>query len=741
MKSSKIILVLLLASKLFLAQTIGTWNIYSDLKYVNSMNLDGSSIWAASNGGVFKFDSFDSSFKIFSKANGMNSQNATSILIDNSKNIWIGFGEGFINVINKNDFSLTKIVDIYNTNKGKKQINDLSISSDSVLVSIDFGLSIINSKTFSLLDSYLKFGSFFSEIKVYNAIKNKNTIYVLTEMGVAIQKAGATNLAAPESWNNYYFINHIPASSASKMVLFNNEIYLASSNGIIKFSNGTWQTLILDRKKIKDLFFFNNEMYFITNNELYKYNNNSIEKLYENSDLVFNKIIVANQKIYIATNEGIFEYQNNLTKQIIPNGPGSNSFLNLTTSTNGELWVATGKDVTGKGFYKFDGEKWFNYNTKNIPSLPTNAIYNIYVGKDSAIYLATWGFGAGVFKKNNLTIYNNANSGMVGIPANDKFLVISDIKQDSKGNTWFVNPLSAAGKPLSVLTPQNKWYHFSFTNPVISTNEFLDKMVIDQYDTKWFFAIQGNRGLYYFNEKGTFENFSDDTQGFIGKSDGLSSDIISCLAVDKRGAIWIGTNVGVNVISDPQKPKSTLTTLVGFAVRSQNVNCIAVDPINQKWIGTNNGVFVLSSDGYQLIKQYNSKNSPLPDDNITSIAFDSKSGMVFIGTDYGLATLKTEFIQPEETFNELSIYPSPFIIGNNEKNIVTIEGLIANCIIKILKINGEVIREYESPGGKMAFWDGRDKEGNLVSSGVYYIVAYDNEANNVKTSKIAVIRK
>lgn len=741
MKSSKIMIVFFLTTKILFAQAIGSWNIYSDLKNVNSIILDESFIWAASSGGVFSFNLIDSSYKIFSKANGLNSQNATSILFDNSKNVWVGFGEGFINVINKKDFVETKIVDIYNTNRGKKQINDLFLSNDSVLVSFDFGLSIINSKTFSLLDSYLKFGSFSSEIKVYNALKNKNTIYVLTEMGVAVQKTGATNLAAPESWDNYYFINHIPASTASKMVLFNNEIYLASSNGIVKFSNGNWQTLLFNSTKIKDLYFMNNDLYFITNNELYKFTNNSAEKLYENYYLVFNKVLVTNNKVYLATDQGIIELKNNSTNQIIPNGPGSNSFLNLVTSSNGELWVATGKDISGKGFYKFDGEKWFNYNTKTLSTLPTNAIYNIFAGKDSTIYLATWGFGAGAFKKNNLTIYNNSNSGMVGIPANDKFLVISDIKQDTKGNTWFVNPLSAVGKPLSVLTSQNKWYHFSFTNPIISTNEFLDKMVIDQYETKWFFSIQGNRGIYYFNEKGTFENLSDDTQGFIGKSDGLSSDIISCLSVDKRGSIWIGTNVGVNVILDPQKPKATLTTLVGFAVRNQNVNCIAVDPINQKWIGTNNGVFVLSSDGYQLIKQYNSKNSPLPDDNITSIAFDSKSGKVFIGTDYGLASLKTEFIQPEESFNEINIYPSPFIVGSNEKNIVTIEGLIANSSIKIIKINGELINEFESPGGKIAFWDGRDKNGNLVSSGVYYIVAYDSEANNLKTSKIAVIRK
>lgn len=740
MKIKAFILVFLTTYVFLSAQNIGKWNIYSDLKNLNSISFKENRIWAAASGGIFNFSLSDSTFSTFSKANGLSSQNATSINVDNENKIWIGFGEGFINIIN-NQGSIKKIVDIYNTNRSQKRINDFFISGDSILVSIDFGLSVINSKTLSLIDSYLKFGSFNSEIKVINSLKLNNLIYVLTESGVAIQKNGSNNLAAPESWINFYFGNQIPASSASKIFSYKNEIYLASSNGIIKFNNGSWQSLLLNTTKIKDLIFFGNDLYFITENQLYSYSNNLISKLYENKNFSFNKINSFNQKIYIASNNGIIEFANNKIKQIIPNGPSSNSFVNLSVSPDGNLWVSTGKDVTGKGFYKFDGDKWFSFNTSVLPSLPTNAIYNIYAGKDSSIYLSTWGYGAGVYKNNVLKIYNNENSGMVGIPANDKFLVISDIKQDSKGNVWFVNPLSAAGKPISVLTNQNKWYHFSFTNPVISTNEFLDKMVIDQYDTKWFFAIQGNRGLYYFNEKGTSDNLNDDTQGYIGKSDGLSSDIISCLAIDKRGALWIGTNVGVNLISDPQKPKASLTTLVGFAVRNQNVNCIAIDPINQKWIGTNNGIFVLSSDGYQLIQQYNSQNSPLPDNNIISITFDPKIGKVYIGTDYGLATLETEFIEPKENFDEILIYPNPFIIGNGEKNIATIDGLVANSSIKILKVNGELVREYNSPGGRIAFWDGKDQLGNFVSSGIYYIVAFDEEANNIKTTKIAVIKK
>jgi flagellar hook assembly protein FlgD len=67
--------------------------------------------------------------------------------------------------------------------------------------------------------------------------------------------------------------------------------------------------------------------------------------------------------------------------------------------------------------------------------------------------------------------------------------------------------------------------------------------------------------------------------------------------------------------------------------------------------------------------------------------------------------------------------------------------LIRNSSIKIISISGNLIREIQSPGGKIAFWDGKDASGNTVPTGIYIIVAYDEEANNVTTSKVAVIRK
>ena len=397
---------------------------------------------------------------------------------------------------------------------------------------------------------------FSAETKVISAFKS-NLIYVCTSFGVAVQKAGATNLSAPESWDTYNYSTQIPVKSASKFATFNNSILLATSGGIYKLQNNAWSLFTLKDSSIVDLASQSANMYAITKSQLYLYSNNQVAKIYENKNCIFSSIYSNGQAIYISSNKGLIEYKNGKARFIAPNSPASNSFVNLSVGPDGSLWVATGKDLTGKGFFQFDGKKWTIYNRANYYTKDTlfnwDSYYSIYAASDTSVYVGNWGHGVTVLKNGTLQFFNTTNSGMVGIPSDNKYVAITDIKQDSKKHTWFVNYFSAVDKPLSVYTKDKKWYHFGLPSLGISTSEAFDRLVIDQNDTKWFVSLFGNRGVYYFNENGTMENTSDDTQGRITGLDGLTSDQVSCLAIDRRNQLWIGTNVGLNMISDLTK--------------------------------------------------------------------------------------------------------------------------------------------------------------------------------------------
>ena len=177
-----------------------------------------------------------------------------------------------------------------------------------------------------------------------------------------------------------------------------------------------------------------------------------------------------------------------------------------------------------------------------------------------------------------------------------------------------------------------------------------------------------------------------------------------------------------------------------FVLRQQSVNAIAVDPLNQKWVGTNEGLLLVNSDGSRLLASFTAQNSALLSNQIRSIAIDADKGIVYVGTDEGLTSFETPYIKPVESYEELFIYPNPFYV-NSGTNLLTIDGLVQDTDIKILSISGALIAEFSSPGGRTAYWDGKDDSGDFVSTGVYIIVAYDSEGNDVITGKVAVLRE
>jgi hypothetical protein len=334
---------------------------------------------------------------------------------------------------------------------------------------------------------------------------------------------------------------------------------------------------------------------------------------------------------------------------------------------------------------------------------------------------------------------------MQGIPGSPDFIVITGFGTDSKNNKWVLNYWSGNRKSLSMVTPDSTWYHFTNNaEPNISLEGHYN-LAIDPYDTKFYHLNNSsNKGLYYFNENKTYDDESDDRSGFISTADGLSGSEISAVVVDRRGDVWIGTNSGVNVLSNTSAIPSSNDPLLRlssvFSLREQSINAIAIDPLNQKWVGTNEGLLLVNSDGSRLLAALYASNSALLSDKIQSISIDENAGIIYVGTEEGLTSFETPFIKPQESFDKLFVYPNPFKIKDNNK-LLTIDGLIRDTDIKILTVSGNIVTEFSSPGGRTAQWDGTDDDGKLVSSGIYLVVAFDVDGNNIITGKVAVIRE
>jgi ligand-binding sensor domain-containing protein len=754
MKLNKLILFLTLLQAAVLPQNVIGWKNYSDMKNVSGGVFSSDTLWAATGGGVFQLHILDSIYNTFNKTEGLNGSAITAITKDIYGKIWLGSQNGTIDVYNPYTNSFKRILDVYNSGRTLRQINYLRVVDDIIYVSTDFGLSTINSKTYSFVDTYFKFGNLASNIKV-NSSFGIDQLFVPTELGLAVQVPGATNLSAPESWEVYTTINGLGSNKVFKVDKFRDTIIVSSDKGFVYFNGSSYSRILpqFNQSYISDFLIAGDTLFILTEetvssvkrSTLYFYLNGSVQQYASNLPLI-NKIIASqNNKLILATVNGVMILSENNSEYYFPDGPQSNFFSDLSVDKQMNLWVASGTDVSGIGFYKFDGETWKNYNLTSTPEILSNSYYNTFSAPDGTTYLGSFGGGfTRINSTGDITVFNTTNTPMLGTTRTPEYLVIPGLRTDSKSNLWILNHDAVNRKTLSMLTKDSVWYHF--VNPSDSNLNQYTKILIDQYDTKWFVsAAPAKSGLFYFNENNTLSNLNDDKSGFLSQTNGLNSNNVSSLALDKRGDLWIGTNLGVNVISNTSVVLGNLSTpqfkiSSVFSLRQYSINCIAVDPINRKWIGTNQGLIVVSSDGTNLIAAYDTKNSPLLSDQIKSITIDDQRGIVYIGVDGGLTSVQTSAILPKENFDGLSIYPSPFILRQSN-NTLKIDGLIRDTDIKVLSVSGKLIKEFSSPGGRIAYWDGRDESENLVSTGIYFVVAYDKEGNNIATGKIAIIRE
>ncbi|MEJ2195612.1 MAG: two-component regulator propeller domain-containing protein [Ignavibacteriaceae bacterium] len=717
------------------------------MKSVTDVDFSSGIIWAASDGGAFGYSFTDNEFQTFTNAEGLRGISLTSLMLDNSGRKWFGSQNGVIDVYNDEDESFSVILDVANSNQVNKSINHLDITSDTIIVSTDFGVSLIDGNTLLFLDTFRKFGNFTADSKVNHAQKY-DLFYVCTDEGVAVQKAGSTNLSAPESWNTYSNENGLPADKAIKIVNYRDTIVVATNSGFASFYSTQWLPFLqqFNNSIISDVITSGDSLFILSENIIYLYYNGILLEIYSSSIPVNRISLNKNLGLACASSNGIlYLTPKTSASYIFPNGPAANQFPSLSVDNTGKLWSASGQEVTGVGFYTYDKVTWNNYNVDNTPQMPHNGVYYAYTSPDNIGYLGTWGFGFIRTDTETFDVFNRANSGMQGIPANTDYVVVTGFGNDSRNNLWILNLWASDRRTLSMLTPDSLWYHFLIPAAQNLTLNNQENLAVDAFDTKWFSSDDASRrGVFYFNEMKTYDNASDDRSGFLTTLNGLTNNEILSIKVDKRGDVWIGTGLGVTVISNTNSitspSSSSLRITSVFALRQQAVNAIAIDPLNQKWVGTNQGLLLVNSDGSRLLAAYDTKNSPLLSDRIISVAVDENGGIVYAGTENSLTSFETPFIKPKEEFDELFIYPNPYFVDNSS-NLLTIDGLIRDSDIKILTLSGKLISEFSSPGGRTAFWDGRDDEGNLVNSGVYIVVAFDSEGNSTVTGKVAVLRR
>lgn len=283
-------------------------------------------------------------------------------------------------------------------------------------------------------------------------------------------------------------------------------------------------------------------------------------------------------------------------------------------------------------------------------------------------------------------------------------------------------------------------------------------------------AVPGTTKMFYFrggwsgpiigyDNKGT-TSFTDDASsvytGFVDQDGTVTSPNFRCsMALDHNNHIWVGTTGGVYVVKDldqlgtstssnlnvvrPKVSRNDGTNYADYLLTSETVLSIAVDPSNRKWLATQaSGLYLVSEDGTEILEQFTKDNSPLMSNTVYMVTCDPSSNDVLIGTPEGMFLYSSTSAPAADNYSDVYAFPNP--VRPDYTGWITINGLMDNSLVKIADMQGNIFWEGKSEGG-MVVWDGCNRDGSRVRSGVYLVFAssFDGTNSDGAVAKIVVI--
>ena len=696
------------------------WKTYSSAIHVTAMNRDQQFLWIGSHGGLLGYDPSSSKFELWTNTEGLASNSVTALTVDIQGRIWIGFDTGVIQRYDPGSGIWERIDDYLD-----HPVSCLTLYGDSLFVGLDIGISLYRISRKEVRETYRHLGTGFQiDIPVSRVVIDEGIIWALTSDGVARADLKTSNLLDPENWDSITELGGLETAQLTDIISYDQTIFVSASNGVSRKQGETWQRI--SQIETFDLEIHDTILLGVREDRVYSWDAGSWKAWSEEVQGI-TRILSAFSILWGGTEKGILEYDSGLSTwtRHTPNSPGSNLVSHLAVDETGRLWAAS----RNNGVSVYTGTEWILYNVETFSDLWTNDV--VAVNSDGAgnIWLGTWGKGTIFLRPDgSFEAYRSVNGYLAGISIDPDYAVVSHIFTDSRGTTWLINREAGNNLPVVAVNPDSLWTYYGFGDGI--TSKFLQHITEDSEGKKWFGSEMN--GLFVLDDAGTSDYKGDDPPILqITTANGLESNEITALAVEKDGGVWIGTRKGLHYYFF-----GSITRRYGLA--SDNITALLVDGANNLWVGTRVGLSHLSASDFSW-SHYTVENSGLVNNDITSLALDPDTGVLYVGTNQGISSLNTPYSRPLAELSDLHIFPNPYLPGKHGS--VSIDNLSENVTVAIFTSGGYQVRVFSTDQvyGRSITWDGSDAMGNPVASGIYLIVT-KAEDGQTRAAKLALIR-
>ena len=454
-------------------------------------------------------------------------------------------------------------------------------------------------------------------------------------------------------------------------------------------------------------------------------------------------------------------------KTLNPGGPKYNGFTYIQYLNN-SLYTVPGlfksgyvdSNTPGSVQILHDGE-WANYQENlslktgydyldnNVLAVDPRNANHVFVGGRTGLYEFLDGQLKAYYNKDNSLLQGAMYKGR---ELGNNYVLINGLRFDNKGDLWILNS-QASRENLLRLSADGQMT--SFSKPALMKDgvggSVLTSMVFDNRNNLWFCNDHWDYPALFCYQPATDKLLS--FTRFVNE-DGSNLDLVPHSVMPlSNGDVWVTTTIGPlllsrSAIDNPETavftqvkvPRNDGTNLADYLLSGIDITCMAIDGGGRKWFGTKaNGVYLISADNMTQVKHITSSNSPLLSDNILSIAINNTTGEVFFGTDKGLCSYMSDATTPSDQPSEDKTYAYPNPVKPGYTGPITIVGLSMNADVKIVTTNGVLVAAGISNGGSF-IWDGKDKSGKPVASGVYMVESADEDGNNGVVCKVAIVR-
>ena len=154
-----LILLMLWAGPGMRAQTEG-WQAHTPMRLVRDLGTGPGVVWAATTGGVFRYDTGSEEIRRFTTVEGLSDINAQAVAYDADRDVvWVGYASGVIDRID-GDGGVQAFRDIARADQFlARGVNGFTVHGDTLFVMTDFGLVVFDPVGLEVRDAYTQFGS------------------------------------------------------------------------------------------------------------------------------------------------------------------------------------------------------------------------------------------------------------------------------------------------------------------------------------------------------------------------------------------------------------------------------------------------------------------------------------------------------------------------------------------------------------------------------------------------------